>query len=170
LTFDERRHIRASSAFQEITFPMARHSSILDFRRSLANRDGIQDLALSRSPTRSGARVPKVMLAAQVLQQATFEDAATLNEQTPVNGFGRHLHVRIAPKGPSEPARDLLWRPLLREFLRDGAAECRPGGQPTRLRSTAASPGVSIGDGRPVDATPTVSRHFATDRGRRPVE
>jgi hypothetical protein len=80
---------------------MARHSSILDFRRSLANRDGIQDLALSRSPTRSGARVPKVMLAAQVLQQATFEDAATLNEQTPVNGFGRHLHVRIAPKGPS---------------------------------------------------------------------
>jgi hypothetical protein len=67
LTFDERRHIRASSAFQEIAFPVARHSSILDLRRSLANRDGIQDLALSRTPSRSHACVPKVVLAAQVL-------------------------------------------------------------------------------------------------------
>jgi hypothetical protein len=48
---------------------MARHRAILDLRRALANRDGIQDLALARTPPRGRAGVPKVLLTAQVLEQ-----------------------------------------------------------------------------------------------------
>lgn len=155
---------------REEHLPMARHRSILDLRRPLANRDGIQDLALSRGALRGGAGVPKVMLATRVLPQLTREDTATLNEQAPVDGFRRHLHVRIARKGASKPARDLLRRPLLREFVSDGASAFRPGGQTARLWSTAAAPGVAIGHGRPMNATSTVSRYFAADRGRRSVE
>ena len=66
---------------------MARHGPIFDLCRSLANRDGIEDLALSRTPPSSGARVPKVVLTTELLEQATFKDAATLHEQTAVDRF-----------------------------------------------------------------------------------
>ena len=92
---------------------MARHGSILDLCRSLANRDGVDDLPLSRPPPSRGARMSNVVLTTEFLEQATFENAAALHEQTAVDRFGRHLHVRIARKGASEPARDLLRRPLL---------------------------------------------------------
>src|SRR5262245_49869945 len=149
---------------------MARHGAIVDVSRALANRNGIENLALARTLSCGGARVPEVVLTAQVLEQTTFEDAATLHEQTAVDRFGRHLQVRIARKGTAEPARDLLGRPLLRKLVGDRALEDRPGGQTPGLRSTAVLPGLAIGDGRSIDATPTVARHFAADRGWRTAE
>ena len=143
---------------------MARHGPIFDLCRSLANRDGIEDLALSRTPPSSGARVPKVVLTTELLEQATFKDAATLHEQTAVDRFGRHLHVRIARKGASEPARNLLRRPLLRELLGYRATQRRPAGQTTGLRTTAATPSLCVGHGRSIDPAPAVSRYFAADR------
>lgn len=59
---------------------MARHRSILNLRGSLANRDRVEDLALTWLPSCRGAGVPKVMLPAEVLEQVAFEDAAALNE------------------------------------------------------------------------------------------
>ena len=67
---------------------MARHGPDLDLCRSLANRDGIKDLALSRTPPSRGARVPKVVLTTELLKQAAFKDAATLHEHTAVDRFG----------------------------------------------------------------------------------
>ena len=59
---------------------------------------------------------------------------------------------------------------MLGEFVRDSAAECRPGGQTARLGATASLPGASVGDGRPIDATPTVTHDFAANRGGRSIE
>jgi hypothetical protein len=106
---------------------VARYGAIVDVCRALADRDGIEDLALTPPLPRGRPRVPKVVLPPQVLEESTFEHAATLHEQAPVDRFGRHLHVRITRKGTSQPARDLLWRPLLREFVSDSASKQRSG-------------------------------------------
>jgi hypothetical protein len=143
---------------------MAWHGAILDVGRPFANRDGIQDLAGPRTPSSARAGVPKVMLTAQMLNQATFKDAATLHEQTAIDRFGRHLHVSIARKGVPKPAGDLLGRPLLRQLLRHDTSECRPGGQATGLRTTAAPPRLTVSDRRSIDAAATVARYFSADR------
>ena len=80
---------------------MARHGLIFDLCRALANRDSLEDVALSRRPASRGARVSKVVLTTELLEQATFQDAATLHKQATVDRFGRHLHVKIARKGAS---------------------------------------------------------------------
>ncbi len=141
---------------------MTRHGSILDFRWPLSNGNGLADLASPWTEPSAGARMAKVVLPAKLLDQAAFEDAATLHEQTAVYRFRRDLHVSIARKGVSEPARDLLRRPLPGELTGDGTSEWRPGRQAIGLRTTAASPGLPVGDGSSIDTTPTVSRHFAT--------
>jgi hypothetical protein len=80
LTFNERGDERASRPFQEIAFPMTRHSAITDFCRSLSNRNGVENLPLSRGQPSAGARVSKVMLTAQVFEKTAPQDAATLHE------------------------------------------------------------------------------------------
>jgi len=51
-----------------------------DFCGSLSNRDGVQNLALSRVQPSAGARVSKGMLSAQVFEKTAPQDAATLYE------------------------------------------------------------------------------------------
>ena len=80
LTFDECGDERASRPFQEIAFPMTRHRTIANFCGSLANRNSVENLPLSRAEPSAGARVSKVMLAAQVFEKTAPQDAATLHE------------------------------------------------------------------------------------------
>jgi hypothetical protein len=70
LAFDERRDVCASSAFKEIAFPMARHRAILDLCRSLSNRNGVENLPLSRVRPSAGAGMSKVVLTAQLFEEA----------------------------------------------------------------------------------------------------
>jgi hypothetical protein len=75
------------SAFQEIALPMTRHSAIINFCGPLSNRNGIENLPLSRVQPSAGARMSKVMLAAQVLEETAPQDAATLHEQAAGDRF-----------------------------------------------------------------------------------
>ena len=52
--------------------------------------------------------------------QLALEHAPTLDKEAAIDRFVRHLHVRIARKGPAKPARNLLRRPLARELRGDG--------------------------------------------------
>jgi hypothetical protein len=87
LTFDEGRDERASSTFEEIALPMTRHGAIVDFCGPLSNRNGIENLPLSRASASGRARVTKVGLTAQLFEEAAPQDAATLHEQTAVDRF-----------------------------------------------------------------------------------
>ena len=87
LTLDQGRDERASSPFKEIALPMTRHSAILHFCGPLSNGNGVDNLPLSWASARARAGVPKVALTAQVIQQATPQDTATLHEQTAVDCF-----------------------------------------------------------------------------------
>jgi hypothetical protein len=104
---------------------MPRHCSILDFGRPLSNRHGVEDLPLARTVLSDSTRMAKVALTAKLLDQAAFEYAAALHEQTAIDRFGRHVHVSIARKGVSKPARDLLGRPLLGKLAGNDAADGR---------------------------------------------
>jgi len=66
---------------------MPRHRAIADFRRSLSNRDRVENLTLSRVQPSTGAGVSKGMLATQVLEQTAAKDAATLHEEAAADRF-----------------------------------------------------------------------------------
>jgi hypothetical protein len=108
LTLDECGNEGSSHAFQEVAFPMAGQRAIRDFGWPLTNGDGIDNLPLRGTDASAGARMSKVALPAELPEQGTLQDTATLNKQASIDRFGRHLHVRIAWKGVSKPSRDLL--------------------------------------------------------------
>jgi hypothetical protein len=66
---------------------MTRHGAILDFCRSLANGNGVENLPLARGHPSAGARMSKVVLAAQVFEETAPQNAATLHEQAAVDRF-----------------------------------------------------------------------------------
>jgi hypothetical protein len=170
LPFHERRDERASSAFQEIALPVTRHSTILDFRWPLPNGHGVDKLPLSRASPSPCARVTKVVLTAQLVEEVAPEDAATVHEETAVDRFRGHLLVSITRKGASKPARDLLGRPLLGELARHDAPQSGMGRSPTPRGTTRAAPGVAICDARSIEAAPAIPCDFAAHCGRRTAQ
>src|SRR5258708_13502811 len=101
----------------------------------------------------------KVALPAELPQQGAFQDTATLNKHTSIDRLGRHLHIRIAWKRASKPARDLLRRPLPRQLRRDRAPESGVRRQPASLRTLTPGPGVSIGWSGAIQPAPLIPRH-----------
>ena len=111
---DQRRHVGLSRAGDQVALPMSRNRAVLNCRGALANRDGPDDVAarLRRRGTRTSNRASL----AQLRLQRLVEHAAALHEQTQVDRFVRHVHRRIIRIRLTEPAGDLLGRPLLREL------------------------------------------------------
>src|SRR5688572_33206239 len=73
LTFDERRDECAPRTFKKVALPMARHRAIIDFCGPLSNRNGVENLPLPRGPSRAAARVSKMVLTAQLLEEAALQ-------------------------------------------------------------------------------------------------
>lgn len=87
---------------------MAWHGAVGDVGWALANRDRFGNAAAMMPLPRRRARVPEVLVLAQMLEQFSLEDAATLHKETAIDGFVRHVQVSIARKGVAKPAGDLL--------------------------------------------------------------
>jgi hypothetical protein len=83
---------------------MARQCAVTDLCRPLSNGDGVKNLAWSWTEPSASARMPKVVLAAKLLDEATLENPTTLDEEAPIDRFVRHLHSRIAWKRRPKPA------------------------------------------------------------------
>ena len=111
---DQRRDIGIARAHEQIAFPVPVDGAVLDGGRSFTNRDGPDDVAarLRRCGTRTSHRASL----AQLRLQRLFEHAAALDEQAQVDRFVRHVHRRIIRIRQTEPAGDLLRRPLEREL------------------------------------------------------
>jgi hypothetical protein len=99
---------------------MPRDCAILNVSGPLPDCHRVDDASLAMADPSRGPCMTKAALPAEVLQQLAFEHTATLNEQGAINRFVRHLHVRIARKRTTKPARDLLRRPLARELGGNG--------------------------------------------------
>src|ERR1043166_9166581 len=95
-------------AGNQVSFPVAWNSTVLDLRWSFANRDRIDDLA-SRLPRSAGIFcAPYNPPRAKMVEQLPLQDAAGLSEQTAVNRFVGYAHAPIVCKMDLEPTRDLL--------------------------------------------------------------
>ena len=72
MTLHQRGHMTVARPAQQIAFPMTGNGAIFDFRRSLADRNGIDDLALGVSVNAGMPRAADPPLGAKVLNQLLF--------------------------------------------------------------------------------------------------
>ena len=105
--FDKRRDVRVARAREEIAFPMPWHGAVLDTRRSLGNRDGVDDLPARLPFRRRPLAASHASARSQMRGQLALEHPARLHEQAPVDRLVRQLHRRIVRIGAHEPPRDL---------------------------------------------------------------
>src|SRR5476651_11523 len=87
LALNQSRDLAACVAKDQVPFPTTRHSSILDRRGSLADRDGVNDLPVDCRFLRVMTRAAHTASSSQMLQQLLLQSATRLNEQTAVDGL-----------------------------------------------------------------------------------
>ncbi len=108
MPFDERCDVAVLRAADQIAFPVTGNGAVLDRRGALADRHGILDLAeaiaLEAGVPGSADGAP----GAQMLQQFLLQNAPRLYVQASVDGFVRHLPVRLLRKAAPEPPRNLF--------------------------------------------------------------
>src|SRR5438309_11175366 len=112
MSFYQCRDVAVLRAAQQIAFPMTRNRSVFNFRRSFADRDGIDDLTSRLSADGCLSRTAHAPLRPQVVHQLFFQYSTRLNEEAAVNRFVGHSHARIIGKLRLQPSRNLLWRPI----------------------------------------------------------
>ena len=95
MTLHQRGHVAVARPAQQIALPMAGNGTIFDFRRSFADGNGIDDLALRVSVNAGVPRAADPPLGAKVLNQLLFQRSARLNEQAAINRFVRHAQALV---------------------------------------------------------------------------
>jgi hypothetical protein len=109
-----------AGADEEVSLPVAGYGAVVSRGGSLPNRHGVHDVA-----PRMGRRALRSTIGAalaEVRHQRLLQHAATLHKKAEIDRLVRHVHLRIVRIRVSEPAGDLLGRPLEREFGRHGLA------------------------------------------------
>src|SRR5215470_10544150 len=123
---------------------MSGNRSIFRFRRSLPDRDGIDDLTLG-VPVHAGvSRAAHAPLRAQAVQQLFFQYSSRLNEQAAVNGLVGHSHAPVIGILGLQPPRNLFRRPVQHQFTRNDVAQLSVRSQKTGLRSGPPFPSLLI--------------------------
>ena len=165
MTLDQRDHVTVARPAQQITLPVSRNSTIFDFRRSLADRNGIDDLAL-RVPVNAGVpRAADVPLRSQMPNQLLFQRSARLQEQAAVNSFVRRVQALIVRVGLLQPSGNLLRRPVPHQFTRNQGAKFLVESQATDLRPQGRLPGLGVGFVRSILRAPAMAGHLSAYRG-----
>src|SRR5271157_4048341 len=108
MALDQRRNLAVLAAEQEVAFPMPGYRPVFHAGRTLADRDGVGDSAVTLPLLGVMARPAHHAAAAQVLHQLLLKGAAGLNEQAAIDSLGGHLTTRIVWIGALEPAGNLL--------------------------------------------------------------
>ncbi len=143
---------------------MPRDCTVFHRCGAVADGDAIDDLA-PRLPFRGGVlRVPHHAVRSQMLDQLAFQDPTRLDKQTPINGLVRHPHGLVMGKGPPQPARYLLRRPIKTQFLGNDPLQSHVLRQPTAFGTTGPLPGRRVGIGRTVPVPAAMPRDLATHR------
>jgi hypothetical protein len=154
---------------QQVAFPMAGDSAIFGLRGSLANRDGIGDLASARAEL--AAMVTAVAHgapAAQVRNELRLQHSACLDEQRAVDRFMRHALTVIAAKLPGKPGRDLLRRPVQAQLSSDQEGQRWLLRQAAGLGTLRASPSLPIRSEGSIAGLAAVAGNLLADARGRP--
>lgn len=134
LPLDERGDVRVRFPCEEVAFPVTRDGAVVDAGWALPDGHRIDDLPAGLTGRRRKARSTHGLSTAEVSEQRLLQHASALHEQAQVDRLMRHLHIWILGIGPLKPARDLLWRPIGFQLLRDAGAQRRMLRESTDLR------------------------------------
>ena len=98
--------VRVVRSGKKVSFPMPRHSAILNLGGPLADRDHIEDMPLStlRVVALGVTHPPR---STQLRRQLLFQHAAGLDEEAAIDRFVRYLHVLVGWELLLQPAGDL---------------------------------------------------------------
>ncbi len=88
VALDEGGDVRIVRSGKKVSFPMARHSTILDLGWPLADRDHIDDLSLSTLGV-AAFGVAHPPCSTQMCRQLFLQHAAGLNEEAAIDRFVR---------------------------------------------------------------------------------
>jgi hypothetical protein len=110
--------------------------SIFGLRRPLSYRDRVYDLTTAQAAIRCMTRSTDASLRSQVANQLLFQSAASLNEQASVNRLVGHPQLRVAGILVTQPAGNLLWRPVLLEFNRYDPLQLQTSGKQAGFGTT----------------------------------
>jgi hypothetical protein len=80
MTLHQRDHMAVARPSKQVTFPMPGNGTILHFRRSFANGNGIDDLSLGMPMNAGVLRTADAAPGAKVLNQLYFERSTRLYE------------------------------------------------------------------------------------------
>jgi len=124
---------------------MSRDSAILDFCRPIPDRNSVNDPAPGLTLRSRRLAAPHHAPATQMRYQLPLQDTAGLDEQTSVNRLMGNAHCRILAILERQPARDLLRRPIVLEFLGNNTAESVMASKMTWLGALRLLPGPLFG-------------------------
>ena len=102
--------------------------------------------------------------------QLTLERTAGLHEQRQIDRLVRHPHLRLVREGQDQPPGDLLRRPVLTQFPRNGLPQPQVGRELARLRASCPRPRGLITGRRSVAAATPIASHLPRDRRRRTTQ
>ena len=102
---------------EQVAFPMAWNGAVLDFGRTFADGNRIDDL--SRQPAWRGAAFPIAHAppCPKMSEQLFLEHAAGLDKQTAIDGFVGHPQAFSGTEWSLEQTRDLFGRPIKCQLL-----------------------------------------------------
>ncbi len=95
MTLHQRSHVTVACAPEQIAFPMTGDGSVFYFRRSLADRNGVDDLALRVSVNAGVPRAADTPFRAQVLNQLLFKCLTAKARPEPVFKYRSNLSAKF---------------------------------------------------------------------------
>ena len=98
---------------------MSRYGAILNACRSITDRDAVNDLTAPCAAMIALLGLPERSFCPEMLLKSLFQYAARLDKQALINRFVRHMHGLVIRIAAPEPARDLLWGPVLGQLQRN---------------------------------------------------
>jgi hypothetical protein len=110
------------AACKQIALPVTGDGAILDLRRPLADRDGIDDLTMGVPCSSSLYGATDESPGPRMLNQLLFQHSSSLDKQTTVEGLVGHAHALVAGIGrfsqPEICCGDQFWISLLATIKR----------------------------------------------------
>jgi hypothetical protein len=158
------------AAGEQVSFPVAGDRPVVCLRGPLTDRDGVDDLALAAVDSFRGTRPPDRAAPTQMRHQLAFQGAPCLHEQAQIDLLVRHPHSLIVREAVLQPARDLLWRPLLLELPGDQNSQQPIAGQLADLRPPPARPGPLVSRSGPVATPAAMTGDLPAHRRRCPAQ
>src|SRR5271167_205668 len=149
---------------------MTRNSTVLNFRRSFSDRDGIYDLTARLSADTRVLRAAEAALGSQVPQQLFLQRSSRLDEQATVNGFVGHAHTLVLGILGLQPSGDLFRRPLQHQFTRNHLLQLLMESKKAGFRPQSRLPGLLIRFTRSIFRTATMTSNFPAHRRRRALQ